>query len=275
MALRARGPRRRDDRRRRQRRARAPGGRHRHRDGRVGHRRRARGRRSRAARRRLRDDRRRGRAGPIDVRQHPPVPHVPPHRQRRRAHAVRRLGAVGRTVPARASACCRCSRSTSAPTSFPRSRSAPSRPGRHVLDQPPIAPTPARPAALSSAPSGCSARPRPIVELAAFVATFARRRLATRRHVPDGRPCSPRRAPRSPRSCSVRSPTRSPAAAPSDRHGRSARRPTDCSSGRSPPSSRCSRLPLRPDARRPARSSGPHLGRVRGRAARHPRGDRG
>ena len=94
------GARRGDDRRRRQRRPGAPGRGHRDRDGSLRHRRRPGGGRPRAARRRLRDDRRRHRAGPRHVLEHPPLPHVPPHRQRRGADAVRRLGALGREVPA-------------------------------------------------------------------------------------------------------------------------------------------------------------------------------
>ena len=91
----------RDDRRRRERRTRSPRSEHRDRDGWCGHRRCPGSRRPRAPRRRLRNHRRRSRAGPRDVRQHPAVPHLPPHRQRCRAHALRHLGTLGRAVPSR------------------------------------------------------------------------------------------------------------------------------------------------------------------------------
>ena len=94
--------RRRDDRRRGERRAGAAPGRHRRRDGHHRHRRRARGRRPGAARRQLRAHRRGRRGRPRGVRQHPAVPDLPPHRQRRGAGAVRGVGALGRVDPAAA-----------------------------------------------------------------------------------------------------------------------------------------------------------------------------
>ena len=97
--LQAPRPRRGDDRRRCQRRPCTAGRRHRRRDGQVRNRRRPRGSRPGAARRRLRHDRRRRRTGTGDVLQRSPLPHLPPHRQRRRADPVRGVGAVRWTLP--------------------------------------------------------------------------------------------------------------------------------------------------------------------------------
>ena len=95
---------RRHDWRRRQRRTGAPRSGHRHRHGAIRNRRGTRSRRPRPARRRFRDHRRGGRAGSRHLLQHPALPHVSPHGQRRRARAVRRLGAVRQPDPA----CDRC-----------------------------------------------------------------------------------------------------------------------------------------------------------------------
>ena len=77
---------------------------------------------------------------------------------------VRRVGPVGWAASPSPSVCCRCSPSTSAPTSFPRSPSAPSRRAgtsstspqsrRHLIDRPPASRGPS----ASSAPSRRSSR---------------------------------------------------------------------------------------------------------------------
>ena len=266
------GPRRGDDRRRRQRRAGAARGRHRRRHGPVRHRRRPRGRRPRAARRRLRHDRRRRRAGPGDVLQHPPLPHLPPHRQRRRAHPVRRVGAVGRALPAR-------HRRAADPRPRHRHRHAPrprarrraARPAtcstdprirRHLLDR----------AAVRRARSACSARSRPPSRWPRSSPCSSRPAGDRATPFPPGPRCSPRRVPRSPRSCSARWPTRSPAAARVRPAWRSAGRPTACCSAPSPSSSAMlAGVPLLPADRRPARPGAALAGRVRGRARGDPR----
>ena len=116
--------------------------------------------------------------GPGHVRQHPPLPHLPPDRQRRRARPVPALGALRRRVSRSRWACCRSSRSTSAPTCCPRWPSGAEPPSRDVLQGPRAAPAALIDRRLLGRAFGVLGPVEAAVELAAFIAVLHARRLA-------------------------------------------------------------------------------------------------